>query len=241
MRTLLLLSLVGLILKGGGCSSIGGETVQGSGDRGTRTESAAGIRHVELGAPGTLVVEVGREAPLQIEGDDNLVARLLVERNGDRLKIHAPRNTSFRPNLPLRLRIGVASLEGVHVAGEGRIEADGVEADALEVGIAGSGDIVLGNVRASSVDVSIAGSGNASVSGSAESVSVDIAGSGNAQVGALAARAATVDIAGSGDVEVRASERLNVDIAGSGNVRYHGTPEITQSIGGSGEIERVGD
>jgi len=240
-RGLLVLPLAVVLL--GGCTSIDfmGQTVEGSGARGTRTESAAGVRRVALGAPGTLVVEVGREGDLRIEGDDNLVERLVVEREGGRLTIRTPNNTNFVPELPLSYRVSVASLEGVSVAGSGRVEAAGVDADDFEVEVAGSGDAVIGDLRATSVDVEIAGSGNATVDGTADAVSVEIAGSGNAEAGGLAARSATVEIAGSGDVTVRVSDELDVEIAGSGDVHYYGDPRITRSIAGSGDIERAGD
>ena len=106
----------------GGCTTVDvmSQTVEGSGVRGTRTESARGVERVSLGAPGTLVIEVGREGDLEIEGDANLVERLVVEREGGRLSIRTPRNTNFRPDLPLRYRLRVASLDGVGVAGSGK-------------------------------------------------------------------------------------------------------------------------
>ena len=241
MRRSLLLPLAVVLL--GGCTSIDvmSQTVEGSGVRGTRTESARGVEHVALAAPGTLVVEVGRAGDLQIEGDDNLVERLVVERAGGRLTIRTPRNTNFRPDLPLRYRLHVASLDGVSLAGSGRIEAAGIEADDFEVEVAGSGTVVLGGLRASAVEVDIAGAGNAVLDGTADAVEVSIAGSGDAEAGDLAARRATVSIAGSGDVTLRASDRLDVSIAGSGDVRYYGSPRVDRSVMGSGDVERAGD
>lgn len=227
----------------GGCISVDvmSQTVEGSGTRGARTEHADGVRRVSLGAPGMLVVEVGRAGDLRIEGDDNLVERLVVEREGDELVIRTPRNTNFDPQLPLRYRVGVASLEGVAVAGSGRIEAAGIDTEDFEVEIAGSGDAVIGGLDARAVSVSIAGSGNAVLDGTADAVEVNIAGSGNAEAGELAVRDAEVNIAGSGDVTVRASERLDASIMGSGHVRYYGSPRIDRSVMGSGDIERVGN
>ena len=241
MRRFFLFPLAVALL--GGCTSIDvmSQTVEGSGARGDRSESADGVRRVSLGAPGTLVIEVGRTSDLQIEGDDNLVERLVIERDGDELTIRTPRNTSFEPDLPLRYRVGVASLDGVSVAGSGRIEAAGIDAATFEVDIAGSGDAVLGGVSARTVEVNIAGSGNATVDGAADAVEVNNAGSGNAEVGDLAVARAEVNIAGSGDVVVRASDRLGVNIMGSGDVRYYGNPSIDRSVMGSGDVSRAGD
>jgi hypothetical protein len=241
MRRFLLLPLAVLLLSGCATVEVMSQTVRGSGDSGTRTERADGIHRLSLGAPGTLVIEVGRASDLRIEGDANLVERLEIERDGDELRIRTPRNVNFDPTLPLRYHVGVASLDGVNLAGGGRIEADGVDADAFEANVAGSGEIVIGGLRAGSVSVNIAGSGDATLDGTADAIEVNIAGSGNADVGDLAVRRAEVSIAGSGDVTLRAEDRLDVSIMGSGGVRYYGNPAVDRAVAGSGDVERLGD
>ena len=213
------------------------QTIDGSGSPGSRSEEAQGVHQISLSVPGTLVIEVGREAPLRIEGDDNIVDALIVERDGDELKIRAPRRTSLRPNRPLRLYVGVVSLEGVSVAGSGQIEAEGIRAGSFEASVAGSGSIVLGGLDANSVEVSIAGSGDVVIDGQADELEISIAGSGNAHLDELAVNEADVSIAGSGNVFVNVNESLSASIVGSGDVRYIGEPHINRSIMGSGDVE----
>jgi len=213
------------------------QTIECSGSPGSRTDATSGVHEVSLSVPGTLVIEVGSDAPLRIAGDDHIVAALVIERDGDALEIKAPRQTNLDPNLPLRLYVGVASLEGVSVAGSGQIEAEGIRADTFEASVAGSGDIVLGGLDARSVDVSIAGSGDIIIDGQASELGVSVAGNGDVLVADLIVREADVSIAGSGDVSVNASERLSVSIVGSGDVSYVGDPHIERSIMGSGDVE----
>lgn len=237
---LFLYSLLTLVLVSG-CTNHSiaqrSQTINGSGSPGSRTETISGIHEVSLSVPGTLVIEVGRETPLRIEGDDNIVEVLVIERNGSELEIRAPRRTSLNPNRPLRLHLGVASLEGVSVAGSGQIEAEGIHADAFNASVAGSGDIVIGRLDARSVEVSIAGSGDIVIDGQANNLEVSIAGSGNAHVDDLSVHEAEVSIAGSGDVRLNVSEHLSVSIVGSGDVRYVGDPHIDRSIMGSGDVK----
>ncbi|MCH7976946.1 MAG: DUF2807 domain-containing protein, partial [Bacteroidetes bacterium] len=158
------------------------QTIDGSGSPGSRSVEARGVHEISLSVPGTLVIEVGREAPLRIEGDDNIVDAIIVERDGDELKIRAPRRTSLRPNRPLRLYVGVASLQAVSVAGSGQIEAEGIRAGSFEASVAGSGSIVIGGLDANSVQVSVAGSGDVVMDGRADELEISIAGSGNAHL-----------------------------------------------------------
>ena len=239
MRLTLYLVLALVLVSGCATPSIAqrSRTLEGSGSPGSRTEEARGVHEVSLSVPGTLVIEVGREAPLRIEGDANIVDALVIERHGDELEIRAPRRTDLRPNRPLRLRVGVASLEGVSVAGSGDIEASGISARSFDASVAGSGTIVLSGLDARSVEVSIAGSGDIEIDGRAEDLEVSIAGSGNADLEDLAVHEADISIAGSGDSRVNVRDRLSASIVGSGDVHYVGDPRISRSIMGSGDVE----
>ena len=240
MRALLALVLVVLTA---GCFNVsldGGEPVDGSGTSGSRTVEADGVRGVRLAAPGTLVITRGA-APLVVEGDANLVERLEVEVDGESLSIGVPRGQSFRPDLPLRYRVGVERLSDLEIAGSGRVEASDVETDDLEIEVAGSGALQVTGLRAEEVEVRVAGSGDAELSGKAGRLEVEIAGSGDVDAAGLAVDDGAVSIAGSGDVTVRASETLDVQIMGSGDVRYYGSPEVSQSVMGSGDVARADD
>jgi hypothetical protein len=114
----------------------------------------------------------------------------------------------------------VPRLTGIEVSGSGDVDADGIDADALEVRSDGSADIAL--------------------EGTAARLALDLDGSGDADLGRLAAREARVRVGGSGDADVRAGERLEVTVDGSGDVRYHGDPELTQHVDGSGDLSRAG-
>jgi hypothetical protein len=110
----------------------------------------------------------------------------------------------------------VPRLTAVTVKGSGDVDAEGVQADDLEVRSKGSADIGLeGTVRR--LDLAIDGSGDADLS-------------------QLAAREAHVSVDGSGDADISAADRLGVDVQGSGDVRYHGDPVVTQQSDGSGGI-----
>ncbi|NNF56821.1 MAG: DUF2807 domain-containing protein [Rhodothermaceae bacterium] len=241
MRLSLYFLAVLLLVSGCATPSIAqrSRALEGSGTPGSRTEDARGVHDVSLSVPGTLVIEVGRDAPLRIEGDANIVGALVIDRDGNELEIRAPRRTNLRPNRPLRLRMGVASLESVSVAGRGQIEAAGISADDFDASVAGSGTIILGGLDARTVAVSIAGSGAITIDGQAEELDLSIAGSGDADVEDLAVYEADISIAGSGNAFVNVSELLSASIVGSGDVRYHGNPDIRRSVMGSGDIEPI--
>jgi len=113
----------------------------------------------------------------------------------------------------------VPKVTGIEASGSGDIDADGIDAAALEVRSDGSADIVL--------------------EGTAGRLTVDLDGSGGADLAGLVAREVRVAVGGSGDADVRAEQRLEVNVDGSGDVRYRGSPALIQHVDGSGELSRA--
>jgi hypothetical protein len=113
----------------------------------------------------------------------------------------------------------VPRLTRIAASGSGDVDADGVDAAALEISSDGYGDVA--------------------VHGTAGRLAVDLDGSGDADLGELTAREAHVTVRGSGDADVRAGERLEVSVDGSGDVKYHGDPALTKRVDGSGDVSRA--
>jgi hypothetical protein len=111
----------------------------------------------------------------------------------------------------------VPELTGIEASGSGDIDADGIDADALEVRSDGSADI--------------------SLDGKAGRLALALDGSGDADATALTARDANVAVGGSGSARVRAEDRLDAEVDGSGDIHYQGDPALTKHVDGSGEVK----
>ncbi|MDX1532198.1 MAG: DUF2807 domain-containing protein, partial [Rhodothermales bacterium] len=132
MRALPLVLSLALVLAG--CNvGIGTETVRGSG---TATEEVREIRggfnEVAISIPASLTIVQGKEPSLRLEGDDNLLPLIEVERDGRQLEIEAD-GVNLQPQTPLRVYVTVEELEGIRLAGSGDVEAAGLRTPRLEV------------------------------------------------------------------------------------------------------------
>lgn len=243
MRSVFLPVLL-FVLVGATCSAPlnGDRRVAGSGEVETRSEKVRGVSRVSLAVPGSLTIEVGAEAPLEIEGDDNIVDQIEVTREGDHLTIERRDGVTIQPQAPLRFRIGVPSLAALDLAGSGRIETKGaVRGESFAASMAGSGTIRVAEVDVETVSVNVAGSGDVVLGGRTDRLDLHIAGSGDVELGDLAAETAAINIAGSGDANVSVASRIEASILGSGDVTYSGSPEVETSSMGSGSITRAAE
>ncbi|HZV92253.1 MAG TPA: head GIN domain-containing protein [Caldimonas sp.] len=239
------LVIVGALASLMACSSLlaADGIVEGSGRMTSVTRPAAGVARLAVAGPFSVEVRQGSHPGVTLEGDDNLLALVETRIDGptDRATLHiAPiPGVTLEPTQPIRVRIEVAALAAIDLAGDGRVFAFDARSDRLDVAIGGGGRVELPRLEAKVVAVRIGGSGAIRADGRAGNLSVRIGGSGRCDADRLIVDDATVSIGGSGRADVDATERLVVSIAGSGRVRQHGAAVPQVSVVGSGRVDRL--
>ncbi len=234
--------LIGGLCVAGGIYAYNENTVKGSGRIETEDRPVAGIREIDLeGGYYRVVVTQGSDESLSVTSDDNILAELTTEMDGDVLEISWGDGDGLgvwrvEPTDEVLLELTVTNLQSIDISGSSDLEADRLQGDTLVVDLAGSGDVTLRELDVLSALFAIEGSGDIDADGEAPTQEIDIDGSGRVRAGDLASETVRVDIDGSGDVTVRASETLDVAIDGSGDVQYYGNPDLTEDVSGSGNI-----
>ncbi len=195
-----------------------------------------------------------------LEGDQDTIDEIIVEVDGDTLKIRKENRWFDWSDEEIHVTVGYTELEALYMNGSGDAYAEeldtddlfikisgsaGVEIDQLvsndlTITISGSGNVNVNDLEADSMTTSISGSGDVEVSGSVITQTISIAGSGDHNARELRSQEADVDIKGSGDVEVWALASLNARVMGSGDIEYYGEPQLRERIMGSGDIKHRG-
>jgi len=159
---------------------------------------------------------VGHQQKVVVSADDNLIADVVTEVDGDVLVVKMEPG-SYHFSGPVKVRLCTPDLR--------------------EVTISGSGDARVRNMAGSSLRLAISGSGDIHAEGDVERLEAKISGSGDMRLGDLRARAAKVKISGSGDMHLWVTDELEGSVYGSGDVRVHGTPAVTAwRSAGSGDL-----
>jgi len=196
---------------------------------------------LEAAGPFNVTVRTGANPSVQAKGNQKLLEKLVVEVDGDTLKIHPGKkhgwfggwhSTRGRADI----MVTVPQIQAASLAGSGGINIDKVTGDSFKGEIAGSGDLTLQSVDVQTLKVDIAGHGSVNGAGKARLASYDIAGSGDVNGDGIAVEDLRVGIAGSGNVKAYATRTADVDIMGSGNVQVTGGAKCTVSKMGSGNV-----
>lgn len=209
-----------------------------SGETVTKTIAVGDFHKIALAGSHDVTVRTGSKPSVRIEGPERAVERLEAEVEGDELRIHSRKGSSFTwSNSPkLRIEVTVPALEEATVAGSGRLAIDRVAGQAFKGSIAGSAELAIAELETRTVELNIAGSGHASVHGRTGRADYTVAGSGDLDAANLASRDVELTIAGSGNVTAQASGAVTGDIMGSGSARVTGGAACKVRKVGSGSI-----
>ena len=215
------------------------------------TETA---KSVEIGAATTVTLQVygeltlrqGPSPELRIVGDPELVAKAHAESHGDTVELTLGRDWIERVasgfailgNRPLRYELTLPSVRRLEIAGRGRLDVEGLEAESFVVKVTGLADGSLRGLALGELDVEIAGRAELTLAGRAGRQRLRVSGSAELDAFELASDEADVTISGHGEANVAVARALTARIAGYGHVTYDGDPTVDESVSGGGSVRR---
>lgn len=193
---------------------------------------------IEISVPSSIFITQGDAESVRIEADMD-VRNIIVPEIQDRvLRIRYKHSRFFPPrNKKIEIYITVRELNGISIASSGKIKADNISTDELDISISGNGDLEFNSLHAEQLNVALTGPGKFNLAGYVENQSIRISGSGKYFASELISKTCIVSIAGSGKATVNVAEALDVRISGRGDVSYIGQPLISKSISGSGVVK----
>jgi hypothetical protein len=213
--------------------------VLGSGDVITETRPVSNFDRIVLIGQGVVIVSQGGTESLNIESNANILELVEAKVLDGTLELGLEEGVNIISNSRLTFYVSVDDLSGMSVAGSGEIQANGIEAEHLEMTTSGSGGIQIVDLTAGEVQARIGGSGEINLAGDANVQDVTISGSGKYLAGDLCSAAVILIINGDGDVIVCATETLDSTITNGGSVDYFGQPSINSSGDGSGRLNSL--
>ena len=216
MRKLALLFLLLPVLAAGCHHGIRAQ-IKGSGKRVVQKRQVAPFTSISTEGEFQIEVTCQKEASLSVEGDDNVLEFVTTEVGGGNV-LRLKNTKSYSTNEPVQFKITVPNLEGLYVAGAGRIEIKDVKNDKFEIDANGAANII--------------------VSGNTKVIDIDSAGAGRIDTHSLHASRGVVDSKGVSRIDVDVADQLDVKISGPSSVTYRGDPVVNKTINGPGRVEK---
>ena len=194
---------------------------------------------ISMSIHGDVYLSQGSPQKLVLEGDEDILEKVVTEVSGDMLKVKYSVPAVWTRN-PVKLWITVPEINGLYLSGSGSINAEtAIQADEIEMKVSGSGKINIERLTCDEINAAISGSGDINLGGSAGEIEIAISGSGSCAAEQFSVEEAGIRISGSGSCKINAVKELEADISGSGSVYYKGNPVIDASVSGSGKVRQI--
>lgn len=216
------------------------ERVTGSGVSATEKRPVGNVTRVELEGVGELIVTPSDRPGLTVTADDNILPLFETFTSGNTLTLKVRDGVNVTSHTPIVYRLSVRSLERLTVSGAGKVSADGLAGDDLDVRVSGAGSVTLDGLAVRDLKVSLSGAGNAAFAGKAKSLTAKVSGAGKVKAADLQTGAVDANISGAGGVTVWATDTLKARVSGAGGVKYKGSPSVTQKVSGAGKVAAIG-
>jgi len=181
-----------------------------------------GFTKIDLRGEGNIELTQGDKFELIIEAEPQLLDRITTELEGNTLVLAIEKGEMrFQTHEPIIYYITMPVVEGIRIAGSGKLEATSLNGQTFLLDLPGSATVNIGQL-----DITV--------------LTINMPGSAKIRINGLKAEASTIHIQGSGNLEMPQfeAERLTVNIQGTGNICVQGTcSQQTISMPGVGNYQ----
>lgn len=232
--------LAALLLVFSSCSNFMGKRIRGNGKVTSETRTASSFSGVKVSGAIDLYVSNGASTAIRVEADENLMKYIIVENDGDMLKIRPKSGINLKPSRAIRVYVSAPSFSRLEASGacdifsENKILSQGT----LQLDLSGASDAKL-DLNAPKVDVDVSGACSVTLKGETRDFTVEGSGSTDIKCYELLAENTKVDISGAGNAQVFASVKLDVDVSGAADVKYKGNATVSQQVSGAGSVKKT--
>lgn len=225
------------------CHFFHGKKVRGNGN--VKTENRTGnhkFSSVEVSNALELHVKQDSTYSINIETDENLLQYIIIENDGDKLKIYTENNANLDPTNGDRVKVYVTApvYKNLEANGACTIIGDNIitSNEQIDVDLTGASDAQL-EVKVPKMSVEMDGASGIRLKGETKDISMKGSGASHAECFGLSTENADVDISGASSVEIFASLKINASASGASNVKVKGKATLTKNESGASSVDKV--
>ncbi|MFN3996265.1 head GIN domain-containing protein [Algoriphagus sp.] len=204
-------------------------------------QAVDGATKLKMSGIFNLFLSQGDQPNLRLEGDEALIKKLKVTRDGEWLTLDFEKvnENFFKINSKLDVYLTLSDLKIFEFEGVGNIKTEG-PFEVTDIKVKGEG---LGNLKleliANKIDADFNMMGNLTLQGKTDEIKLNNEGMGNVDASNLIAQNMTLKSSGIGRVSVHCEGDLSITVDGIGSVSYKGNPNvIKEQINGIGKVTR---
>jgi hypothetical protein len=182
-------------------------------------------------------VEIGPQAPVQVDADDNVLPLVVTEVIDNTLEIRFLQGAWVRSEEPVRVKVRVPWLRSLTASGGADLRAEVDPGDELDIHSSGGAEVRVRGVHAARLSVEGSGGSRVHISGAVDRMKLRLSGGSRLRAASLSARAVNVQGSGGATAEIRATDELRGSLSGGSSVRLLGRASSRVSTSGGSSVD----
>jgi hypothetical protein len=195
---------------------------------------------IEISSAIKVVLTQGNTEKLTLEGDDDILQRVITETRGNKLIIKLKDGTYNKSSQEVTAYLTFKTLSSIELSGAVNLNGTNeMNFNDLELECSGATKINL-HLNASKLDCDFSGASNLSLEGSAQLLNIDISGASKVNAEDLVVKNCNIDCSGASYIAIHVTDKLRAEGSGASKISYKGNPSIVESdMSGASKISKM--
>jgi hypothetical protein len=211
------------------------ETV--SGPTVTRTYDIIDFDGIQVETAFNIAITQGDTYAVSVTVDEDVIDRLVVEKEGSTLKI------GFTPGLitthTLQAEITMPQLGGLQLSGASTAALSGFSGGMAFRGQLSGASRLTGDMSAARTVLDLSGASQATLRGESDTLDAKASGASKLNLGELTVRSATIELSGASSALIHATEEIDATASGASTVTYIGNPpSVREDTSGASTVKQ---
>ncbi|MDP3736965.1 MAG: head GIN domain-containing protein [Hyphomonadaceae bacterium] len=167
-----------------------------------------------------------------VDSNPNHLDKIIVEKDGDTLRITRPNNTHIRGEMHDIVRISAPDLDALTLDAAIKFSADSLNVDTLNIDAEAATSISIRSLKADTVDVDIDSASSLKLAGTCNRFTLDLGAAASVVASDFKCREATITGGEASSAQVYASERAVAATGTASSIKVSGNPRDFQKKAG---------
>jgi len=222
-------------------SSCDYETIRASDGISTRSYSFSDYSALRVSHAFKVYVRFSNEEEkIEVEANENVQDRVVVEKEGNLLRVRLKNNTRLRGNVTLNVFITTQEINNYVISGASQVTLENplITRDA-DLKLSGASSFT-GEMELSDLRIDASGASHIDLFGTTQWLSARLSGSSDLKDYDLSVEELDIDLSGASDAYLTVTESIEIDASGASTLRYRGNATIdSKRLSGASEITKT--
>jgi hypothetical protein len=218
-----------------------GEVIEGSGIHLRDEREIGDVDGVDIAGVGILILKQADVESLSVEGDDNIVPRIVTDVDGTTLLIHPENGVSITPRQKLIYRLSLKEIKKIKLSNSVKMKSNGVvRGDTLDLACSNASQVEA-TLEVDALEITASNKGSIQLRGDAKKQNVHLSNAAVYGAENLQSERITVTASNKSKATLAVSKSLRANAKNASSVFYRGNPAtVSKNASNASSVRKIG-